>query len=65
MVDDRCYSYGRKPRDECITRGLNSKIHLAVDATGMPVRIIVTDGTTADCAQAESLITGLDAGYLR
>jgi transposase len=35
-----------------------------VDATGMPVRIIVTDGTTADCTQAESLITGIDAEYL-
>jgi IS5 family transposase len=30
----------------------------------MPVRIIITDGTTADCTKAESLIAGLDAGYL-
>jgi transposase len=30
----------------------------------MPVRIIVTDGTTNDSTQAESLITGLNAGYL-
>jgi transposase len=44
--------------------GLNSKVHLAVDAAGMPVRIIITDGTTADCTQAESLITGLNAGFL-
>jgi IS5 family transposase len=42
-------------------RGGNSKIHLAVDANGMPVRIIITDG---DSTQAESLITGIDAGYL-
>ena len=30
----------------------------------MPVRIIVTQGTTADCSQAEKLIEGLDAEYL-
>jgi transposase len=30
----------------------------------MPVRIIVTDGATADCTQAEQLITGLNAGFL-
>ena len=29
--------------------GLNTKIHLAVDAHGMPVRFFVTSGTIADC----------------
>jgi transposase len=35
-----------------------------VDANGMPVRAIVTAGTTADCTQAISLIDGILAEYL-
>ena len=42
-------------------RGLNTKIHLAVDAHGMPVRILITEGTTADCKQAEALIDNIKA----
>src|SRR5574337_229621 len=42
-------------------RELNTKIHLAVDAHGMPLRIIVTEGTRADCTQAGRLIE--DKGY--
>ncbi len=74
MVNDRCEPYQgtptcnginrRKSRDEPHKRGLNSKIHLAVDAHGMPVRAIVTEGTTADCTQAKHLIEGIDAQYL-
>jgi transposase len=30
----------------------------------MPVRALVTEGTTADCTQAIALIDGFDAGYL-
>jgi transposase len=30
----------------------------------MPVRTIVTDGTTADCTKAEELIKGIKAKYL-
>jgi len=30
----------------------------------MPVRIIATEGTRADCAEAEALITGIDAEHL-
>ncbi len=30
----------------------------------MPVRIIVTDGTTADCTQAHHLIEGITAEHL-
>nr|WP_305066877.1 IS5 family transposase [Jeongeupia sp. HS-3] len=45
-------------------RGLNSKLHLAVDAHGMPVRVLVTSGTTADCTQGGALIDGLSAEYL-
>ena len=39
-------------------------MHLAVDSHGMPVRVIVTEGTTADCTQAHTLIEGLTAEYL-
>jgi len=35
-----------------------------VDANGMPLRIIITDGTTADCTQASKLINGMTAEYL-
>ena len=27
-------------------------MHLAVDSHGMPIRIVITEGTTADCTQA-------------
>jgi len=74
MVDDRrnaCKSASRrggsarwKPRYESHKRGLNSKVHLAVDAHGMPVRAIITEGTRADCTQADALIEGFDAQYL-
>ena len=39
-------------------------MHLAVDAHGMPVRAIITEGTTADCTHASALIEGLTAEYL-
>ena len=45
-------------------KGLNTKIHITVDLFGMPVRIIVTDGTVADCSKAGELIDGIDADYL-
>jgi transposase len=35
-----------------------------VDATGMPVRCIITSGTTADCTQAYQLIDGISAQNL-
>ena len=41
-----------------------SKIHLAVDAHGMPVRFFITSGTTADCTVAAQLIGGFQAEYL-
>ncbi len=51
-------------------RELNTKIHLAVDALGIPVRAIVTDDPRADCKEAISLIQNLpcmilldDRGY--
>ena len=39
-------------------------MHLAVDARGLPVRALVTSGTTADCTQAVALIDGFAAEYL-
>ncbi|HVX57121.1 MAG TPA: IS5 family transposase [Candidatus Saccharimonadales bacterium] len=45
-------------------RGLNTKIHLAVDALGLPVRVLITAGATADCTQAGRLIEGINADYL-
>jgi transposase len=35
-----------------------------VDAHGMPVRVIITAGPTADCTKAAQLIEGLDAQHL-
>jgi transposase len=35
-----------------------------VDAHGMPVRIFITEGTTADCTQATQLIDGITAENL-
>jgi transposase len=35
-----------------------------VDAHGMPIRAIITEGTTADCTQAGYLIEGLNAEQL-
>ena len=45
-------------------RGLNTKIHLAVDANGMPVGVLVAAGTTADCKEALALIDGFAARFL-
>ncbi len=74
MVNDRCEPYQgssacsgserRQSDDEPHKRGLNTKLHLAVDAHGMPVRILITEGATADCTQASKLIEGIDADYL-
>ena len=74
MADDRCQSLqgasscGRSERrqsgHESHKRGLNTKLHLAVDAHGMPVRAIITEGTAADYTQASALIAGLTAEYL-
>ena len=40
--------------------GLTSKIHLAVDALGNPLRSILTAGQDSDIIQAPALIQGLD-----
>ena len=45
-------------------RGLNTKVHMAVDANGMPVNVIITSGTTADCTPATDLIEEIEAEAL-
>ena len=57
-------SKGRQSGYEPHKRGLNTKLHLAVDAHGMPIRFFVTAGTIADCTQACALIDGVSAEYL-
>ena len=74
MADDRRQPYqsvspcvgseGRQSGYVQDKRGLNTKIHLAVDANGMPVRILVTEGTRADCKEAVHLIEGISAEIL-
>lgn len=74
MADDRCQplqgssarrrSQRRQRGHESYKRGLNTKVHLAVDATGMPLRILVTEGSCADCSQAHQLMAGLQAQHL-
>ena len=74
MAYDRCEplqgsssrrrSKGRQSGYEPYKRGLNTRIHLAVDSSGMPVRAIITEGTRADCKEAIRLIEGIDAQNL-
>ena len=74
MVDDRrdpyqgasaCCGGGWRQRGHgAYKRGLNTKVHVAVDATGLPLRVSVTTGTRADCAEALPLIEGLQADAL-
>ena len=74
MADDRRKSLqssptrgrrtGRQSGHESHKRGLNTKIHLAVDAHGMPLRVIITEGTAADCTQACQLVAGIESEHL-
>ncbi len=43
---------------------MTTKIHLAVDGRGQPVRFIVTAGQRHDSTQAIALLTGLRARYV-
>ena len=45
-------------------RGLTAKPHLAVDAHGIPVRMLATAGTVDDCTRAEALIDSIAAEHL-
>ncbi len=39
-------------------------MHVAMDTLGNSIRIIITEGTTADCTKVEALIDGFSARYL-
>lgn len=62
--DYGCRSKRGQSRYESHKRGLNTKLQLAVDSNGMPVKAIITKSTTADCTQAFPLIQGIIAEHL-
>ena len=43
---------------------MTSKVHIAVDGLGNPLRFILTSGQVGDVTQAEGLIAGLPGEYL-
>ncbi len=43
---------------------MSTEVHVAVDALGNPVRLIVTAGQVADVTQGEALISELDAEHV-
>ncbi|MGG0261521.1 IS5 family transposase [Bacillus mycoides] len=45
-------------------RGLNTKIHLVVEANGNPIKFMITGGEVSDFTEAVPLITGLKAENL-
>ena len=44
--------------------GRNTKIHLAVDSHGMPVKVLISAGNVADCTEATNLIDDIEAQNL-
>jgi transposase len=58
------YSGWRKSSDRAYKRGLNTKVHLAIDKWGKPVRIIVSARQEADCAYAPPLMADLSVKVL-
>ena len=47
----------RKPRN---CAHINTKVHVAVNDNGLPVKALITSGTVADCSKAIELIDGLE-----
>ena len=43
---------------------MTSKVHIAVDGLGNPLRFILTGGQVGDVTQAEGLIAGLPGEYI-
>ena len=43
---------------------MSTKVHVAVDALGNPVRLILTGGQVADVTQGEALISDIKAGHV-
>ena len=44
--------------------GLTTKIHLATDTLGRPLRVILTPGQAGDAPQAPALLQGFQANYV-
>ena len=44
--------------------GMNTKLYLAVDAHGVPARMLAMAGMAAGCMRTEAPIDGADAEYL-
>ena len=44
--------------------GINTKIHVAVDSHGMPIRFLITAGNQADCTQGIPLLENLVLQYV-
>ncbi|MCL1862141.1 MAG: transposase, partial [Defluviitaleaceae bacterium] len=47
-------------RHRAFKRGATTKIHIAVDEAGRPLRIIVTAGTVNDCKKVSELTEGIE-----
>jgi transposase len=58
------YSGWRKSSYRAYKRGLNTKVRLAIDRKGKPVRIIVSAGQEADCTYALPLMAGVSVKVL-
>lgn len=62
------YAAGARGGNQCMSRtkggGLNTKVHLVVDAHGMPPRVVVMGGARADCAEDDKLIDGFQMAHL-
>jgi transposase len=58
------YSGWRKSSNRAYKRGINTKVHLAIDKRGKPVRIRVSAGQEADCTYAPPLMAGLSVKVL-
>ena len=59
------HAAGAKDGNQDISRTKGAQhLHLAVDAHGMPVRIIITTGSCSDIGQAFPLIQGIDARFV-
>ena len=43
---------------------MSTKVHVAVDALGNPVRLIATAGQVADVTQGEALVSEIEAEYV-
>lgn len=57
----------RGAKDQALGRsrgGLSTKVHMAVDAAGVPLRFILTGGEKADSPQATPLLRGLKATHV-